>query len=128
MRFLSRSLVVALAATAVIAAPAVAFRGPGPVERQGINKTLSAAFGESRGCFARDLVRVSTVDRRYALWSGANGYRQAKGCLVGDGFIIMRRQANGSWTRRLDSGWDLAPCAQIGSRVARDLTRLPCSR
>jgi hypothetical protein len=127
MRSPSRSLVLALSACALAAAPAAAFRAPQPAERQGIARTLAAAFGERRACFAHDLVRVSTVDRRYALWSGQNRYRQAHGCLVGDGFIIMRRGPGGRWTRRLDSGWDVAPCAAIGSRVARELTRLPCS-
>lgn len=112
---------------AAVAPSAQAFRAPQPVERQGIVKTLSQAFGESRGCFARDLFRVSSVDRRYALWSGENRHRQAQGCLVGDGFVILRRQRGGTWTRRLDSAWDVAPCAKIGSRVARDLTRLPCT-
>jgi len=122
-----RCLLLALAGCALAAAPASAFRAALPVERQGIATTLAQAFGERRGCFARDLIRVSTLDRRYALWSGQNRYRQARGCLVGDGFIIMRRQPSGRWTRRLDSGWDTAPCAEIGARVARDLTRLPCS-
>jgi hypothetical protein len=109
------------------AAPSLGSRPPRPVERQAIVTTLASAFGEGRSCFTRDLYRISTVDSRYALWSGGNRYRQGHGCLVGDGYIILRRRPNGRWLRRLDAPWQTAPCAAIGSRVARDLTRLPCS-
>jgi hypothetical protein len=69
-------------------------------------------------------MRVSTVDPRYALFTGDNRYRSAHGCLVGDGFIILHRQSNGPWKRRYDGPWETALCSVFGSRIARDLTRL----
>lgn len=122
---------VAGQATAPATTPAtMPWRPPTERERAGIIATLSREFAESRSCFARDVYRVATIDRRYALWSSAEAgldHRAANGCLLGNGYIILQRRNDGSWARLVDWSWTSAPCSVVGAPVATDLTGLPCA-
>lgn len=75
------------------------------------------------GCAGRFYItKVSTVNRTYARLSLNNRKRSARGCLVGDGYKVLRRQG-GIWTPLMDGSWDVAMCTRLGRAVALDLTR-----
>ena len=114
-----------------LTASAAPWCAPTKAERRAIidavragNEFVGAA---PRRCGAASVGRVSTVDRRYALWTQDNR-RAARigGCVVGDGYIVLRLQPNGRWRIRAQ-GSGTAPCSVTGVRIARDLLPgLPC--
>lgn len=125
------AIVLTVSALAALAGTAVAARAPTATERRAIIDAVRAGneyVGNApRRCDAASVVRVSTVDGRYAVWT-QNNVRAARigGCVVGDGFIVLRRQPNGRWRIRTQGSGD-APCRLIGTRVARDLLPgVPC--
>jgi hypothetical protein len=109
----------------IVVGTALAARAPTASERRAIINGVRAGnayVGQTpRRCDAASVVRVSTVDRRYALWT-QNNRRAAQigGCVVGDGFIILRLQPNNRWRIRTQ-GSDVAPCSILGVRIAKDL-------
>ena len=124
-------LALALLAALLVAAAAMAARAPTKAERKAIINAVRAGNefvgAAPRRCDAASVVRVSTVDRRYAVWT-QNNRRAARigGCVVGDGYIVLRFQPNGRWRIRTQ-GSGAAPCSVTGVRIAKDLLPgLPC--
>ena len=125
------AIAVALLAALLVAGAAMAARPPTKAERRAIINAVRAGNefvgAAPRRCDAAARVRVSTVDRRYAVWTQDN--RRAErigGCVVGDGYIILRFQPNGRWRIRTQ-GSGGAPCSVTGVRIAKDLLPgLPC--
>ena len=130
---LPRTLVVVCGAllALTLAGSALSARAPTKAERRAIIDAVRSGnpyVGQApRRCDAASIVRVSTVDAHYALWTQNN--RQAQrigGCVVGDGYIIVHLQPNTRWRIRTQ-GSGGAPCSLIGRRVARDLLPgVPC--
>jgi hypothetical protein len=131
-----RTGIAMLATTSLLAAGSgigLASRAPTAGERAGIVAGVRAGNPFIRKAPARcdraAVVRVSTVDRRYALWTQDNALaaRISKRCAIGDGYILMRLQPNGKWRIRSQEAFDHAPCRITGVRIARDLVPgLPC--
>lgn len=128
---LATALALALLAALLTAGAATAARAPTKAERTAIINAVRAgnAFvaAAPRRCDAAARVRVSTVNRRYAVWTqDSRRAERIGGCAVGDGYVILRFQPNGRWRIRTQ-GSGGAPCSVTGVRIAKDLLPgLPC--
>ena len=104
---------------------ALSARAPTRSERRAIIAAVRAGnqfIGETPArCDAASIVRISTVDGRFARWT-QNNRRAARigGCAVGDGYIVLRYQPNRRWRIRTQGSGD-APCSVLGVRIAKDL-------
>jgi hypothetical protein len=130
----SRLVLAGLALLAVaFPAAAGAARAASAAERAAIISAVRAANtavgGSPARCDRTSVVRVSTVDGRFARWSQNGRLATSLRCPVGDGYIVLQRRGPGRWAERSEEAFDTAPCSIVGARVARDLVPgLPCDR
>ena len=135
IRTVPRAAVALGVAAAVLAAAgtALAYRAPTASQRTAIIAGVRAGNQFIRqaptACDRAAVIRVSTVDGRYAVWwqNAALASRISSRCAIGDGYVLMRFQPNRRWRIRSQEAFDHAPCRITGTRIAKDLLpALPC--
>ncbi len=113
------------------ASSALALRYATPSERRALIRAVEADAASSYpelgfhndGCSGRFyIVKISTVNRTYGRVTLNNRARNARGCVVGDGYKVFRRTGAG-WVHQFDGSWDAAMCSRLGRSLAVDLVR-----
>lgn len=125
MKAIATLIAAAVAATALAgAADRADARKATTVERTAIVAAWERALGldERAVCSRGWIVRVAQSKPRLASITGSNRFRARHGCLVGDGFGLLRRPTPKStrW-RVIYQGSDPAPCRLTSPRVSRQL-------